>query len=256
MAPEWPAWLAASNDGSPDSERWRGVLLHRVRVEHADPAAAILDYARARHIDLIVIGAHGDRSESLFLCQVVEQAFLGRTAEQVVRHAPCPVAKVMMRGGGYPERVKRLLVPYDGSSLASLALAYARDLAGRYDARLDLLHVVEDSHRLADAAVDEEASRLRVELMDAFETTRGPAITAGFHVAHGHPERAIRAFVREHDVDLVVQGAHSDEGRDVLGIVASEVARTVPCSVLTVRETTNGSGASASAAPLRLAVGL
>ena len=45
----------------------------------------------------------------------------------------------------------------------------------------------------------------------------------------------IRTFVETHKVDLVVMGAHSDLGQDVLGIVTERVVRKAPCPVLTVR---------------------
>ncbi|HUG37476.1 MAG TPA: universal stress protein [Candidatus Limnocylindrales bacterium] len=50
------------------------------------PAAAIVDYARDKAIDLIVIGTHGRTG--------VSRALLGSVAEHVVRTAPCPVLTV------------------------------------------------------------------------------------------------------------------------------------------------------------------
>src|SRR5690349_16908805 len=50
------------------------------------PAAAIVDYARERAIDLIVIGTHGRGA--------VAQLLMGSVAERVVRTAPCPVLTV------------------------------------------------------------------------------------------------------------------------------------------------------------------
>jgi nucleotide-binding universal stress UspA family protein len=49
-------------------------------------AAAIVDYARANAIDLIVVGTHGRRALSRMM--------LGSVAERVVRTAPCPVLTV------------------------------------------------------------------------------------------------------------------------------------------------------------------
>ena len=50
------------------------------------PAREILDYARAAHVDALVIGTHGRGK--------VAQLFMGSVAEKVVRHAPCPVLTV------------------------------------------------------------------------------------------------------------------------------------------------------------------
>jgi len=59
-------------------------------------------------------------------------------------------------------------------------------------------------------------------------------------------EPVFRSFVEDHSVDLVVMGAHSDLGQDVLGIVAERVVRKAPCSVLTVRRGRPGPKASSA----------
>lgn len=59
------------------------------------PAHAVVDYAAAQRIDLIVIGTHGRRG----LARMV----VGSVAEQVVRTAPCPVLTVRQpMAGGSP----------------------------------------------------------------------------------------------------------------------------------------------------------
>ena len=50
------------------------------------PAAAIAEYARAKDIDLIVMGTHGRGTMS--------QLLVGSVAERVIRSAPCPVLTV------------------------------------------------------------------------------------------------------------------------------------------------------------------
>jgi nucleotide-binding universal stress UspA family protein len=49
-------------------------------------AATIIDYAKRRHVDLIVVGTHGRGP--------VAHLFMGSVAEDVVRNAPCPVLVV------------------------------------------------------------------------------------------------------------------------------------------------------------------
>jgi nucleotide-binding universal stress UspA family protein len=55
-------------------------------VTHSAPPAAIVEYAAAHHIDLIVVGTHGRGA--------LGHLFLGSVAERVVRAAPCPVLAV------------------------------------------------------------------------------------------------------------------------------------------------------------------
>jgi nucleotide-binding universal stress UspA family protein len=51
-----------------------------------DPATAIVEYANAARIDLIVIGTHGRQS--------MERLLEGSVAEHVVRKSSCPVLTV------------------------------------------------------------------------------------------------------------------------------------------------------------------
>jgi nucleotide-binding universal stress UspA family protein len=60
------------------------------------PAAAIVEAAADRAVDLIVLGTHGRHG--------VAHLMLGSVAEHVVRTAPCPVLTVR---GHVPERVQR-----------------------------------------------------------------------------------------------------------------------------------------------------
>jgi nucleotide-binding universal stress UspA family protein len=55
-------------------------------VRGGNPAKEIVEYAKEREADLIVMGTHGRT--------MVSHAFLGSVAEKVVRTAPCPVLTV------------------------------------------------------------------------------------------------------------------------------------------------------------------
>jgi universal stress protein A len=52
-------------------------------VQHGEPAAAILNYAREHHADMIILGSHGSTA--------IARLLMGSTAESVLRHALCPV---------------------------------------------------------------------------------------------------------------------------------------------------------------------
>jgi nucleotide-binding universal stress UspA family protein len=57
-----------------------------VTVTFNTPAAAIVEYARANAVDLIIVGTHGRGAFS--------HLFMGSVAERVVRTATCPVLTV------------------------------------------------------------------------------------------------------------------------------------------------------------------
>jgi universal stress protein A len=62
-----------------------------VTIEVGDPRDAIVGTARALGADLIVMGTHGRRGLS--------RVMMGSVAEDVIRHAPCPVLVVRATEG-------------------------------------------------------------------------------------------------------------------------------------------------------------
>ena len=66
----------------------RRELRVEIAVEIGSPFVAIVRHARERSVDLIVMGTHGRGA--------VAHLLLGSVAEQVVRHAPCPVLTVRL----------------------------------------------------------------------------------------------------------------------------------------------------------------
>jgi nucleotide-binding universal stress UspA family protein len=61
----------------------------KATVEVGDPRDTIVEAAKAVRADLIVMGTHGRRGLS--------RVMMGSVAEDVIRHAPCPVLTVRAR---------------------------------------------------------------------------------------------------------------------------------------------------------------
>ena len=131
----------------------------------------------------------------------------------------------------------RVLVPIDFSAPSEAALAYAREIAGRFDAALHLVHVSENPFLRA-AVVDrrsrEEAPMrwLQERLTDADRRRGAVAIVE----QSDEPASEILRYARSANIDLIVMGTHGRTGlaRVVLGSVAEAVVRAAPCPVLTV----------------------
>jgi nucleotide-binding universal stress UspA family protein len=68
----------------------RAGLTAEARTVIGDPRAALMDAARARRVDLVIVGSHGRTG--------VKKLLLGSVASHVVTHAPCSV--LVVRGGG------------------------------------------------------------------------------------------------------------------------------------------------------------
>jgi nucleotide-binding universal stress UspA family protein len=140
--------------------------------------------------------------------------------------------------------LKNILVATDFGESAAVALAYGRDLARTYNARLHLVHAVEDvvmrySPEVAFAApelqknVEERAWKdLRALITeDDRAFTIVPVVQRCVNIAH-----AIVDYAKSNSIDLVITGTHGHGPMKhlLMGSVAERVVRTAPCPVLTV----------------------
>ena len=215
-----------------------------LHIEHAierDIAAApaIVSYAEEHDIDLIMMGTHGRRG--------LRRLLLGSAAEEVVRTAPCPVCIVRCpESTEATEHRPAILVPIDFSQHSQMALRHAKALAPLFDARLDLLHVIEEQLHPAFyntgvfsvydmiPEIEEQAAE---ELETVFRETEGPDVEAAFYVRHGHAAHEIVAFAKEHRPTLIVMATHGLRGVEhfLMGSVAEKVVRMAPTPVFTVK---------------------
>ena len=142
---------------------------------------------------------------------------------------------------------KNILVATDFSESAAVALAYGRDFARTFKARLHLVHMVEDvmvrySPEVAFGVpelqknLEKNAWRSLRALITEDDQALGivPVVqTCATNIAN-----AIVDYAKTNAIDLVVTGTH---GRGpiqhlLMGSVAERVVRTAPCPVLTVHE--------------------
>ncbi len=133
-----------------------------------------------------------------------------------------------------------VVVATDGSESVERAVAYAADVAERFDAAVHALYVLDTRE------VENAPDPLQSEFHDALET-RGEAALEAVRdrsvravegtVREGRPAEEIVAYAREVDADLLALGTRGRHGehRLLLGSVAEEVVRTSPVPVLTVR---------------------
>jgi len=215
------------------------VKIKKIQDRGLAPAPVILEYAQENDIDLIVMGTHGRRG--------LGHLWLGSVAEEVVRLAECPVLTIREQKEPTPnEELNRILVPLDFSDPAKSALAHAKEIAAVFNARLQLLHVVEEnihpSFYVAGIGsifelMPDVKNKSEQHMRHLLDEAEGPEVKADFHVIEGNASHDIIKFVKDNNSDLVVIATHGLTGIKhlLLGSVAEKVVRMATCPVFTVK---------------------
>jgi len=208
-------------------------------VRPGDAAQEIRREAERLPFDLLILGTHGRSG--------FERLFLGSVTEKVLRSTRVPVLTIPppVRDAGSP-LYKTILCPLEFSPPSIRALEYALSLALEANARLILLHAIEDVlgetgaqtlghlsvseyyHQLEHSAV----TRLRAVVPDDARVWSRPEE----RVVKGRAYREILKVVADEHVDLVVMGVQGTGvvNRLVFGSTTHRVIREAGCPVLTL----------------------
>ena len=134
-----------------------------------------------------------------------------------------------------------VVIATDGSASVERAVGVALDLAGRFDATVHALFVVDEGD--VEAAPSSVRDQFRAALEERGErATADVADRAGVDVVTavraGRPPQVIADYAREQGADVVAMGTRGRHGenRFLVGSVAERVVRTCPVPVLTVRQ--------------------
>ncbi len=118
--------------------------------------------------------------------------------------------------------IKKILVPFDFSKIAEVALDEAGALAVLFKAELFIIHVVEQSNYSflvpkelppADTDANEFENVIRGNLEKVGENIKNKyKLNCHVHIATGHIHNSIMDYAKKMNVDLIVMGTHGARG--------------------------------------------
>jgi nucleotide-binding universal stress UspA family protein len=138
--------------------------------------------------------------------------------------------------------IKRILYTTDLSPASRAALPIVCALARRFGSEIYLENVcpplpyVMAAPEAICVAEGQSEREVRAEMNRLLQTEEMKGLAATLLVESGDPAEEIQRTVRNHDIDVAVAGAHGRTGimRLLMGSLAEELLRTLPCPVLTV----------------------
>lgn len=213
-----------------------------LRSTQGHPVDQILAVAEQENVDLIMMGAHGERHFS--------DLIMGSVSRGVLAKAPCPV--MLVREQLPPAmRPLKVVVPVDRDELSSHAVDWILAHRELFSAQTDfrLVHAVESSldvlpHFTApSSALEMEPKHVHrdKEWYQEVDPHAPRFQAAGFLCKNvalaGRPSKAIADYVTREDIDMIVMATHTrGELRSFfLGSVASEVLSLTKCPMVIVR---------------------
>ncbi len=213
-------------------------------VRHGQVWKGLAAIIEENEIGLIIVGTHGRTGLGKLL--------LGSVAEDILRHASCPVLTVRPKVSG---RAKLPAFQGKGHDLAPVELDlqqilfatnFAQDadwmaktavaLAQAFRSQLTLLHVIEDYTELGQrlGPIEEGIRRLRALIPSDMTLPYTPETLLEF----GSASECILRFAEEREADLIVLGARSSAQVGTTHLpwsTAHHVIAHAPCPVLTIR---------------------
>jgi nucleotide-binding universal stress UspA family protein len=230
--------------GQAAAEHQAKLLQNETTELHAEavwgtPIKAILREAARADSDLIVMGAKGQTNLSFLL--------LGSVSNGVVQHSPLPV--FLARPGH--ETIRRVLVAYDGSTVAKHAVRFLSHLALARDTEVIVSQVVEPFTVPGAMPIGyrnralTEAHRINQHMLKravkSLEVPQQLLTRAGYkactEVLIGEPAAELLRSAKSHAADLVVVASRkpSPARHYLLGSTAEKLVRHTEASVLVVR---------------------
>lgn len=196
------------------------------RILAGEPHEVLIAETQHHGVDLLCVGPDAGLLHGALR--------IGRTADHVIREAPCSVLVARAAPQDFPTRIA---CGVDGSDASVATATLGALIASATGAELHLLHVV-PVFRGRDAEWTLEADEpTPPELESSVLAASSLGVTPIRDVAMGRPEHALVAAAGRDGTDLLVVGHRGLRGvtRVLLGSVSRHATEHAPCSVLVAR---------------------
>jgi nucleotide-binding universal stress UspA family protein len=204
--------------------RDKGAVVN-VEVLTGRPAPALVKKAEQDGYSLILMCSKAKKG--------LRRLILGSVAEEVLRHSSIPVLVVhpLAKGEEKP-RMKRIVVPLDGSHRSGSILSHVAPFAKATGAKLLFMTTVEPRAK--------ESLPVEVLARNLFREQKGlhkQGIQTELAIRYGDPAAEILAFGEVQDADLLALSTHGRSGveRALYGSVAESVLRNGKLPMLILR---------------------
>ena len=219
---------------------------HRAYVRHGKVCDMLAEIIREQKIDLLVAGTHGRTG--------LGKLVMGSVAEDIFRHASCPVLTVGPRVAA-AERVadarhdpelplpqvkfRQILYATDFKPDSAQGVSYAVSLANEFRAKLTLLHVIEDfGEKLHEHPGPIEIALRKLQALVPDDS--GLRYPLDLVAEFGIPSEQILLAAAGRDADLILLGvrpaaSHMAAATHLGGSTAHKVVVGANCPVLTIR---------------------
>ena len=142
------------------------------------------------------------------------------------------------------EKIKKILIPTDGSDCSLRATTFAINFAKNCNAEIYAIYVVDTiileelTRAIGTKDVEKELKEKGERYLDyVVESAEKEGIKAEAIIAKGEPHDQIVFFAKTKGIDMIVMGSYGRRGtkRILIGSVTSRVIEYAPCPVLVVK---------------------
>jgi nucleotide-binding universal stress UspA family protein len=199
-----------------------------------DPSEVILDVARGKNADLIVLGTYGRKG--------LNRLLMGSVTSRVISESPADVLVVKKPCTECTGEYKSILVPYDGSDFSKKAIIRACQIAAQDNGTVSVLYVIPRYEEMVNFyktesirnSLMQEAEKI-IGLAREYASLQGTEVST--KVADGYAPDIIVETAKEQKHDLIVMGSHGYRGvnKAILGSTTERVIMNASCPILVVR---------------------